>query len=60
MNKFAFKNSKTRFQNAETRFENAKTALSRIFFVARTWIDSAQKSLALLCVLWLKPNASKF
>ena len=51
MKKFVLKNSETRFQkaetrfqNAETRFQNAKTALSRIFF-ARTWMDSAQKSL---------------
>ena len=51
MNKFVLKNSETRFQlaessfqNAGTRFQNAKNALSRIFF-ARTWMDSAQKSL---------------
>ena len=44
MKKFVLKNSETGFQKAETRFQNAKTALSRIFF-ARTWMDSAQKSL---------------
>ena len=54
MKKFVLKNSETgfqkaetRFQNAETRFQNAKTALSHIIF-ARTWMDSAQKSLNML------------
>ena len=37
MKKFVLKNS-------ETRFQNAKTPLSPIF-LARTWMDSAQKSL---------------